>query len=63
MQALLDSGLEQVRPEAAEVNKWRDIVSRSHRELAAQGEFDRDLLERLQGLIAEYRSGSEASGP
>jgi TRAP-type C4-dicarboxylate transport system substrate-binding protein len=63
MQALLDSGLERVEPAAEEVNKWRDIVSRSHRELAAQGEFDRDLLERLQDLIAEYRSGSEAPRP
>ena len=63
MQALLDSGLERVEPAAEEVTKWRDIVSRSHRELAAQGEFDRDLLERLQNLVAEYRSGSEAPGP
>ena len=62
MQALLDSGLARVEPAADEVNKWRGIVSRSHMELAAQGEFDRDLLERLQGLIAEYRSGSEAPG-
>lgn len=63
MQALLDSGLERVEPAAEEVNKWRDIVSRSHAELASRGEFDRDLLERLQGLIAAYRSGSEAPGP
>jgi TRAP-type C4-dicarboxylate transport system substrate-binding protein len=63
MQALLDSGLERVEPDAAEVAQWRDIVSRSHMALASKGEFDRDLLERLQALIGEYRSGSEAPGP
>lgn len=63
MQALLDSGLEQIKPPAAEVAQWRDIVSRSHQALASKGEFDRDLLERMQALIGEYRSGSKAPGP
>ena len=63
MQALLDSGLEQVEPAAAEVAEWRDIVSRSHKALASEGEFDRDLLERLQVLISEYRSDAKAPGP
>ncbi|MGK2924248.1 MAG: TRAP transporter substrate-binding protein DctP [Lysobacterales bacterium] len=63
MQALLDSGLEQVEPAAAEVAQWRDIVSRSHTALAAKGDLNGDLLERLQALIGEYRSGSKAPGP
>lgn len=56
MQALLDSGLERVTPHAAEVARWRDIVSRSHRKLAAEGDFDLELLERVQALLDALRA-------
>lgn len=61
LQALLDSGLERVHPEPGEVAQWRDIVSRSHRQLASNGEFDLDLLERMQALIDEQRGGAIAA--
>jgi TRAP-type C4-dicarboxylate transport system substrate-binding protein len=55
LQALLDSGLELVEPAAAEAAEWRAIVNRSHRQLAAEGQFDAALLERMQALIDEFR--------
>jgi TRAP-type C4-dicarboxylate transport system substrate-binding protein len=60
LQALLDSGLELVEPDAAEAAQWREIVNRSHRELAADGLFDASLLERMQALIGEFRGRAAA---
>jgi TRAP-type C4-dicarboxylate transport system substrate-binding protein len=60
LQALLDSGLELVEPDAAEAAQWREIVNRSHQELAADGLFDASLLERMQALIGEFRSRAAA---
>ncbi len=59
MQALRESGLQLVKPEQAEVQSWREIVTRSHREQAQAGVFDLALLDQLQGLLDEYRSGKE----
>lgn len=61
LQALLDSGLERVHPEPAEVAQWRDVVNRSHHQLASRGEFNLELLERLQALIDEQRGGAKAA--
>jgi len=55
MQALLQSGLKLVKPDDAEVQSWRDIVIRSHRQQARAGVFDEALLDRLQSLISAYR--------
>ena len=63
LQALLDSGLEQVEPDVAEAAQWRAIVNRSHRQLAANGQFDEALLERMQALIDEFRGRAAAAGP
>lgn len=57
IQALLDNGLEWVKPEPTEVQTWRDIVTRSHREQAESGVFDVALLDELQGLLDDYRNG------
>lgn len=56
MQALLESGLELVRPELEEVQSWRDIVTLSHRRQAQAGVFDLALLDELQDLLTEFRS-------
>ena len=58
LQALLESGLELVPTNAAEVGHWRDIVFESHRKLAAEGVFDIQLLQRMQTLLDDYRSGA-----
>jgi len=55
MQALLESGLELVKPESGEVQSWRDIVTRSHRQQALAGVFDVALLDELQSLLNGYR--------
>jgi TRAP-type C4-dicarboxylate transport system substrate-binding protein len=57
MQALLESGLQMVEPDAEEVSHWRVIVSRSHQQLAQDGVFDQAILERMQSLLAGYREG------
>jgi TRAP-type C4-dicarboxylate transport system substrate-binding protein len=62
LQALLDSGLKMVEPDAAEASEWRAIVNRSHHQLAANGQFDAALLERMQALIDEFRTRA-AAGP
>jgi TRAP-type C4-dicarboxylate transport system substrate-binding protein len=55
LQALLDSGLQRVEPDVAEASEWRAIVHRSHSQLAAAGQFDPALLERMLALIDEFR--------
>jgi TRAP-type C4-dicarboxylate transport system substrate-binding protein len=57
MQALLESGLETVSPNPAEVREWRGIVNRSHRELGEKGVFDIALFDRIQSMLESYRSG------
>ena len=59
MQALRESGLQLVKPDLGEVQSWREIVTRSHREQAQAGVFDLKLLDQLQGLLDEYRNGKE----
>lgn len=59
MQALRESGLQQVKPDLAELQSWRGIVTGSHREQARAGVFDLALLDQLQGLLDDYRSGKE----
>jgi len=57
MQALRESGLQLVKPDLAEVQSWRGIVTDSHRQQAQAGVFDLALLDQLQGLLDEYRHG------
>jgi TRAP-type C4-dicarboxylate transport system substrate-binding protein len=60
-QALLDSGLELVPTNAADVEQWRETVYASHMKLGREGVFDVTLLEQMQGLLDEYRA-SQVSG-
>lgn len=61
MQALLDSGLELVEADRAEVGEWREIVNASHDRLAREGVFDPALLQQARALLAERRA--EAAAP
>ena len=63
LQALLASGLEQVTPDAAEVEEWRRAVNASHRDMAGQGVFDVALYDRVQNLLDEYRKTRAAAAP
>ena len=56
-QALLGSGLKTASPDAEEVAQWREKVFASHLKLASEGVFDIELLQQMQNLLFEYRSG------
>ncbi|MGD8346243.1 MAG: TRAP transporter substrate-binding protein DctP [Lysobacterales bacterium] len=56
MQALLDSGLELVKPNPANVAEWRRIVSASNREMGKKGVFDLELYNRIQELLEQFRA-------
>ena len=60
LQALLDNGMEMVSPDTVEVGEWRTIVNDSHRQMAIDGTFDIELLDRVQELIEDYRGDSAA---
>ena len=59
LQALLESGLELISADATEVSQWRAIVFKSHHKLAAEGVFDIQLLQQMQTLLDDYRSGAD----
>jgi TRAP-type C4-dicarboxylate transport system substrate-binding protein len=61
LQALLDNGLEMVSPNEVEVSEWRAIVNDSHRQMAVDGTFDIELLDRVQELIDDYRGDAAAA--
>jgi TRAP-type C4-dicarboxylate transport system substrate-binding protein len=56
LQALQNSGLELVSPESAEVETWRKAIVAAQVQLGSKGEFDPALLQKMQQLLAEYRS-------
>lgn len=63
LQALLENGLQMVKPDAADVSQWRGIVDESNRGLAMGGSFDAALLDRMQSLIREFQDSAGASSP
>jgi TRAP-type C4-dicarboxylate transport system substrate-binding protein len=63
LEALLDNGLQMVTPDTSNISQWRTIVYQSHQQLAQNGTFDAELLNRLQTLVEEYRNGSATAAP
>ena len=59
MQALLESGLELVKPDHSQVASWREKVANSNLAQAEAGAVDLSLLLKLRSLLAEYRSSVE----
>jgi len=55
MKALQKSGLELIQPDPEEARLWREAVALSNAEAAEAGKIDAQLLQQLQGLLAEYR--------
>jgi TRAP-type C4-dicarboxylate transport system substrate-binding protein len=53
--ALVDSGIEIVRPNEEESDNWRALVSASNLEMADRGVISRELYDEMLGYIAEYR--------
>jgi len=62
MQALLDSGLERVQPDPAEVAQWREIADRAQQDLAAHGEVDPALLDQVRTLLRGFRQNAAGAG-
>lgn len=62
-EALLSAGLESVEPDAGQVPVWRHTILGSMTEQAEKGELDKELFQRLMGLLEEYRAGEGADAP
>ena len=56
--ALLESGIENVVPNDQEIAAIRDVLRKSNRDMAEQGEFSLELYDQMMQYVQEYRSGS-----
>ena len=63
LKALLGGELTAVKPEAAEVESWREIVSKSHRAQSEIGAVNAELLDQVHELLTAYRSGERTTAP
>jgi len=55
LQALLNSGIESVVPDRSDFENIRQILLRSNRELAEQGEYSVGLYDEMIQYVQEYR--------
>ena len=60
LQALLNTGIEQVALAENEVAEIRSILRKSNRDMAEQGEYSLVLYERMLQYLQEYRAGSSS---
>jgi len=58
LQALLNTGIEQVALVENEAAEIRSILDKSNREMAEQGDYSLVLYERMLQYLQEYRAGS-----
>ena len=58
LQALLNTGIEQVGLAEKEVDEIRSILHKSNRDMAEQGDYSLVLYERMLQYLQEYRAGS-----
>jgi TRAP-type C4-dicarboxylate transport system substrate-binding protein len=59
--ALVNSGLIVVEPDAGEFERIQEIMAANNREMAKQGLFSLELLETMQRLIDEFHAGQAAN--
>jgi TRAP-type C4-dicarboxylate transport system substrate-binding protein len=56
-EALRGQGVELVEPKrSAAERRWTDVADETLREFEREGAYDASLLERIEGLVAEYRA-------
>ena len=55
LQALLNSGIESVVPDAAEFENIRQVMLKSNRKLAEDGEYSVDLYDEMMQYVEEFR--------
>jgi TRAP-type C4-dicarboxylate transport system substrate-binding protein len=58
LQALLNTGIEQVALAENEIDEIRSILHQSNRDMAEQGDYSLVLYERMLQYLQEYRAGS-----
>ena len=63
-QALLDTGIQAVVPDAREIAEIREVLRQSNRKLGEQGMFSIDLYNEMMSYVNEYRrdNGGAAAG-
>jgi len=57
--ALRNQGIEFLRPDPVELQRWRDIASEAVAGLRADGEYSEQNLDRVQSLVEESRAQAE----
>jgi TRAP-type C4-dicarboxylate transport system substrate-binding protein len=57
-EALLNSGIERVTVDPAEMASIREVLLESNRELARQGEYSLALYDEMMQYVEEYRNGN-----
>ena len=57
MQALMNAGIEAVSVNAAEIDSIRDVLLRSNRKLAEEGEYSLELYDEMMRYVEAYRNG------
>ena len=58
LQALLNSGIESVAPDAGEFESIRKVLLKSNRSLAQEGEYSVDLYDEMMQHVEEYRTAN-----
>jgi len=61
LQALLNTGIEQVALAENEISEIRSILRKSNRDMAEQGDYSLVLYERMLQYLQEYRVGSAST--
>lgn len=56
--ALVSSGLEFVKPADGEIAKWRADIEKTNRDLAQQGMYSEEMLDKMLEYVQEYRTGA-----
>ena len=61
LDALLNRGIQSVVPDAREKANIRELLSRSNRNMALQGEFSLDLYDAMMQYVQEFRVSSKGA--
>jgi len=58
--ALLEEGLQEVKPDQGQLPEWQDAIHQSNRRLANEGVIDAALLTEIECYVAAYRAKSSS---
>ena len=60
-QAIINTGVELVVPDATDYQALRSVLAENNRRLAREGQFSEELYDELLGFVAEYRRENDAA--